>query len=136
METPVEVTAESKPGKDSVFGLDQNVTALIGWLLPIVAIILLFTEKTNKFVKFHAWQSVAWSVGLPVGLFIISFLAGVFTWFLPDVIANAFGLMITCLNCLAIFAYAGNIIGAIKAYGNEMYKLPFVGNFAEKQAMK
>ena len=42
----------------SALGLDGNVTALIGYIIPLVALILVFMEKDNKFVRFHSIQSV------------------------------------------------------------------------------
>ena len=44
----------------SALGLDGNITTLIGYLIPLVALILIFIEKDNKFVRFHSFQSVFW----------------------------------------------------------------------------
>lgn len=131
------VNATGTPtAKDSVLKLDQNIAGLISWLLPIVALIYALAEKENKFVKFHAWQSLAWSVGIPLLAFVVSFLSGVINTFTPDFISWIFTLAATVFSCLAFFSYIVNIIGAIKAYNNEMWKVPFFGNFAEKQANK
>src|SRR5213595_2211429 len=42
----------------SALGLDGNVAAALGYPIVIIAIICLVMEKENKFVKFHALQSI------------------------------------------------------------------------------
>src|SRR5829696_5969738 len=56
----------------SALGMDRNVTALIGYLVGIVAIILIFIEKDNKFVRFHALQSVLWVALTVVAIIIVA----------------------------------------------------------------
>ena len=50
----------------SALGLDGNVAAALGYPIGIIAIISLIIEKENRFVRFHAMQSlllhVAWIV--------------------------------------------------------------------------
>lgn len=54
---------QNTSGGKSALGLDGNVTALIGYIIGIVALILFFIEKENKFVRFHAIQSTLFHVG-------------------------------------------------------------------------
>src|SRR5260370_41341665 len=42
----------------SALGLDGNVAAALGYPIGIIAIICLIMEKENRFVKFHALQSI------------------------------------------------------------------------------
>ena len=42
----------------SALGLDGNVAAALGYPIGIIAIISLCIEKENRFVKFHALQSI------------------------------------------------------------------------------
>ncbi len=61
----------------SALGLDGNITALIGYPIGIVALILIFIEKDNKFVRFHAFQSLLFWVAVTVVwivLFIFTFI--------------------------------------------------------------
>src|ERR1043165_2591119 len=44
----------------SALGLDGNVAAALGYPIGIIAIICLIMEKENRFVKFHALQSLLW----------------------------------------------------------------------------
>jgi uncharacterized membrane protein len=93
-------------------GLDQNVAALLcyvaGW---ITGLIFFLIEKDNKFVKFHAMQSIV-TFG---AIFILSFIP-IVNWF------------------VWIVALIVWIILMVKAYQNEKFKLPGIGDLAEKWA--
>ena len=120
----------------SALGLDGNVTALIGYLIGIVALVLIFIEKDNKFVRFHALQSVLWSVGMCVGIVVVAIVGFILALILGQV-SSALGSIVGLLVMLVYLAMllgliGGLIFGAIKAYGGAMFKLPIVGNLAEK----
>lgn len=120
----------------SALGLDANITALIGYIIPLVALILLFMEKDNKFVRFHAFQSILWNVLAFVafiGIMIIAFVVGLVLSQVSGALATVFGfLMILIYLGLALAIFGGAIYAAIKAFGNDIFKLPIVGNMAEK----
>src|ERR1044071_4607498 len=44
--------------KAALGGLDGNLAALLGYIIWIIALISLLMEKENRFVKFHAIQSL------------------------------------------------------------------------------
>ena len=122
----------------SALGLDANVTALIGYLVGIVALILVFIEKDNKFVRFHAIQSLLWSTFCVIGL-IATLLIGVILGAILGQVSAGLGVIVFALTGLLYFVViisllGGLIFAAIKAFGNNMFKLPFVGNLAEKWA--
>ena len=122
----------------SALGMDGNVTALIGYLVGIVALVLIFIEKENKFVRFHAIQSVLWVLGVVIGGIVVLIIGSILGWAAGQVM-GALGLAvwgITMLLYLGLFfvMFGGLIFGAIKSYGGAMTKLPFVGNMAEKWA--
>src|SRR2546421_8736371 len=50
----------------SALGLDGNLAAALGYPIGIIAIISLIMEKENRFVKFHALQSILLHVGFIV----------------------------------------------------------------------
>lgn len=120
----------------SAIGMDGNITALIGYIVGIVALVLIFIEKDNKFVRFHALQSVLWSVGIGVGFFVVVII-GMILGIVVSMVSSTLGSIvwgITALLYLGLFLalFGGLVYGAIKSYGGEMVKLPFVGNLAEK----
>jgi len=59
-------TGETKNGyKVSLpLGLDGNLAAAIGYPFSILAIVCLVMEKENRFVKFHALQSILLHVAM------------------------------------------------------------------------
>lgn len=120
----------------SALGLDGNVTALIGYLFGIVALILIFIEKDNKFVRFHALQSILWFVVFIVGIFAI-IIVGVILGIVAGMLSESLAFLvwgISSLLYLALFLgfFGGLIFAAIKAFGGNEFKLPIVGNMAEK----
>ncbi len=118
--------------------MDGNVTALIGYLVGIVALVLIFIEKDNKFVRFHAIQSVLWSVTCCIGIVVVMIVGMILAVVVSQVsggLGSIVGLLVMLLYFVMIIGLIGGLIyGAIKAYGNQMFKLPVVGNFAEKWA--
>lgn len=120
----------------SALGLDGNVTTLIGYLIPLVALILIFIEKDNKFVRFHSFQAVLWVAFCIVGIFAI-FIIGMILGFGLGAISESLGMLVGglffLLYIVLFFAYIGGLIyGAIKSFGGNNTKLPIVGNMAEK----
>jgi uncharacterized membrane protein len=120
----------------SALGMDGNITALIGYLIGIVAIVLIFIEKDNKFVRFHALQSVLWSLVCVVGIIAVAIIGTILALVLGQVssgLGTIVGLITVLLYLGLIFGMIGGLIfGAIKAYGGNQFKLPVAGNLAEK----
>jgi uncharacterized membrane protein len=100
-------------------GLDENVAGLLcyvgGWISGLVFFII---EKQNKFVRFHAMQSI-------VVFGVLTVASMVFNW-LP-IVGSWLG------GIVGILALVCWIIGMIKAYQGAKFKFPWAGNFAEKQ---
>jgi len=120
----------------SALGMEGNVTALIGYIVGIIALVLIFIEKDNKFVRFHAIQSVLWQVAMWVAfvvLWVVIVVLGIIVSQVSTGLATIVWLLSTLLFLLWLVALVGGIIfAAIKSYGGNMFKLPIVGNMAEK----
>ena len=105
-------------GKTST-GLQANVAGLLtyalGWITGLVFVLL---EKENRFVRFHAIQSIALSVVLIVAAMVGSVLPGIGP--VLAVLVNLGGLVIW-------------IICMVKSYQGQEFKLPVIGDFAAKQ---
>lgn len=114
-------------------GLAPNVAALLCYLCSVITgVIFLVIEKENKEVRFHAWQAIC----LGVSAFVIQISLSILTAILGS-IAGFLGMImgiIYPLVGLAIFIFW--IICMIKAYQGEHYKLPILGDIAEKQNSK
>ena len=128
----------------SAIGLDGNVAAAIGYPIGILAIICLIMEKENRFVRFHALQSILLHVAMlivGIGLAIVFMIIGIVLG-VAAAAANSsaggglvgiFSLLSFLIWILILVAYIGGLImAAIKAYNGLLYKLPIVGNLAEK----
>jgi uncharacterized membrane protein len=114
-------------------GLPQNVAGLLCWLLPIPAsVFFLVAEpyKSNKFIGFHAWQSLftlGAAMALGIGLMIVGMvLTMVFAPF------GVLFLFIWWVFFLALAALA--IFMAVKAFTNQSPELPLLGELASKQS--
>lgn len=132
-------------GKTSFMGLDSNVGAMLCYIANficclglVLSIIFLVTEKENRFVKFHAVQSLFLAalqivVGLLIGILglILSLALNTF-----DLAWLAWILILGLRLILLIVFLALWILGGIKAYGGQWYKLPIIGEFAWKTANK
>lgn len=108
-------------------GMTDNVAGMLAYITVIPAIVFLLVEPYNKsrFVRFHSFQciflTVAW-VALGIALSIVGMIP-VLGW-LTVVIWPFIG-----LAGLALW-----VILLIKANQGLMWKLPFIGDLAEKQA--
>jgi len=103
--------------------MEENVASLLCYLLVwLTGIIFYLVEKENKTVRFHAMQSIL--VFLP--LTVLSIIFSVLSWFIPFIWVLG-GLM----SLLTIILW---LVLLIKAYQGEKFKLPIVGDIAEKHA--
>jgi len=102
----------------TALGIDQNIEAVLCYVLGwLTGILFLFLEKENQFVRFHAMQSLV----VFLALFVLSLVVG---W-IPVI-----GLMSPVIFLVAVILW---ILLMVKAFQGEMYKLPWAGDFAEKQ---
>ena len=109
-------------------GLADNVAGMLAYVTIIPPIIFLVTPPYNKsrFVRFHSFQSIFFIIAWIVLWTVLHFLV-----------------VIPVLGWLTIFLWplvglAGVIIWIIlllKANQGQMYKLPVIGDLAEKQSV-
>ena len=111
----------------SALGLDANITVLIGYIIGIVALVLIFIEKDNKFVRFHAFQAALYWAAVVVIyialIFVMAFLA-----FFSGTLASVLSLLIFLFGLIVL---GGVIFLAIKSYQGQTIKLPVIGEMAE-----
>ncbi len=112
----------AKPPAETSIGLQPNIAGLLCYVaLWITGIIFVVIEKKSTFVKFHAWQSIMTFAVLTVAYLILSFIP-IIGWVIAWIIS--------------ILSFVLWIILIIQAGTGKMWKLPWVGNWAEKQASK
>ncbi len=124
-------------GGKTALGLDTNVGALLCYL-PLCAIsliysvIVLVTEKDNRMMRFHAFQSL-----LLTGAYVVIIIAlQIFTAIVAGVLGSTVLAMLLYLVVLAaVVAFLGAMIyGMVKGYQGQQFKFPVVGDMAEKWA--
>ena len=134
--TPVGSAAAGPPAPPAAAGtaMASNVAGLLAYILGfITGIIFLVIEpyKNDKFVRFHAFQSIFFNVALIVFWIVYMIVTSVLSFVSLGLLAIVMG-FVGLLIALVIFAYW--IFLMYKAYNNELYKIPFIGDLAAKQA--
>jgi len=112
--------------------LAENVAGMLAYFTIIPAIIFLVIEpyKRNRFVRFHSFQSLFFVAGVvivDIALRIVSSilnLVPMMGWMITTIMWSLWGLAVLALWLLLV----------IKAYQHQIFKLPFIGDLAEKQA--
>ena len=123
------------PGEKSSTGLDANIAGAISYI-GIVGLVFFLIEKSSRFVRFHALQSLLLSVGMAVLFIVLAILSVILIMVMAaisDAMVGIVGLLFWLLYMVLGLAWFGGIIfGAIKAYQGQIIKYPFIGNMAEK----
>lgn len=126
---------QNMSGGKTALGLDANVGAMLCYLplcgiSLIYSIIVIVSDKTNKNVRFHAFQSLLLTAAYIVGIIAVAMVGGVLV---AATNSGVLGLLVSLIYGLVILAFLGLMIfGCIKAYQNSSYKLPVIGDMAEK----
>jgi uncharacterized membrane protein len=131
--------ANASPLGPSSIGMDPKVSAGLGYLVWVLSIVFFFIEKQNRFVRFHALQAILLGVGATVVfiafyivLFILLVIAGAAN---SNVLAGIIGLL-SILGYLVIVVggFIGWLLGMINAFQGKYFKIPVIGNWADKWA--
>jgi uncharacterized membrane protein len=112
--------AAPAPATSTSGGMSDNLAGALSYIV-IVGIIFLLLEPYNKikFVRFHAFQAIFTCLAF-IGIDIVLGFIPIIGWILiPFVGLGGFILFIVLF---------------IKAYQGQMFRVPFVGDFAAKQA--
>jgi uncharacterized membrane protein len=108
--------------------IKPNVAAMLCYPLSlIVGIIFLILTPYNRdrFIRFNAWQSILLSIALAI----LNIAMGLLPWPLSIISRLYFSVM-------PLLAFGGIIWLMYKAYRNEWFKLPVIGDIAENLASK
>lgn len=129
------VSASGGAAQGAGAGLASNVAAALSYLLGLITGILFIViepYKRDPYVRFHAFQSICFSVAVIVFWMVWGNMiaAALFTvrglWTILS--------LLNALISLAIFGYW--LFLMYKAYNKQQYKIPVIGDFAAKQAAK
>ena len=107
-------------------GLTENVAGLLCYALGwISGLVFLLIEQENKFVRFHAVQSIVTFGSVTIISIALSILG-----FIPFL-----GVFFDIANwMIGVLAFVLWIVLMVKAVQGTKYKLPLAGDFAEKRS--
>lgn len=106
------------PGSSST-GLNSNIAGVLAYLFGCIGgIVLLVIEREDRYVRFHAMQST------------LTFLAALFVTLVLGSLP-VMGRLLTWLATLATFVLW--MVLMFKAFTGQRYKLPYIGEIAERQ---
>jgi uncharacterized membrane protein len=112
-------------------GLDPKLAGLLCYILGIITGLIFFLiEKSNDVVRFHAAQSIVFS-GAVIVLWIVLMIVGLILTSISWTLGNLFGLL-TLVLWLGLFVVW--VVLLIKGYSGEKWKLPVLGDMAERIA--
>ncbi len=116
-------SASASPTADFVAG-DNTAGALAYLLLPAIYFLFLTdTYRQNRFVRFHSYQALFYCSSVVALIWIVLNILGFVLGYLVYVLA--------WLLTMASFVFWAKLI--IRAYQGQMYKMPLIGDLAEKQ---
>jgi len=109
---------ESPTPSSSSGGIDPKLASLLAYLLSIVGGIVFYLISKDKYVRFHAMQAILLGAAYII-VFVIFIIVPFLYW----------------ISWLAWLGYVVlSIVMMIKAYQGEKYKLPVIGDIAEKNS--
>jgi uncharacterized membrane protein len=138
-------TTGSQWGPSSI-GMEPNISAGLGYLFGILAIIFFFMEKQNRFVRFHTAQAILLSIAYLilfaawfVGFFVIALGGGAVSANGDTTTGNTvtgFGLILLmlCMGLVVLLYMVAWIWGLVAAFSGRVVKFPLVGAIAERWA--
>jgi uncharacterized membrane protein len=109
------------PDETPQTGLSDTAAGGLAYITIIPAIIFLIVEPFNKnsYVRFHSWQSIFFGIAVFAVNIVLSVIP-VIGWIIMPFIGLVF---------LVIWVYV-----LLKALNGQRFKLPLIGDLAEKQA--
>lgn len=131
---PVQTTKSST-------GLDENIAALLSYVFGWVSGLIFFLmEKDSRLVRFHAMQSILFNLSFGVLAFVLWIILFIFFMILSQV-SEALTALVGILSMLLWLALILGVMIAwvlclVKAFQSQYFKLPIIGNLAEKFSTK
>lgn len=113
-------------------GLEPQFAAMLAYLAgPFSGATILIAERTNRFVRFHAWQAIIGlgGLGLIATLLLLSAFLGLF---LSPLAFTAMYWLAAITAVITLVAWGTCLV---KAFGGSAWKLPLAGNYAERRAV-
>ncbi len=114
-------------GGASTMDIQPNLAALLSYLFGAIGGLIFFLmEKKNRYVRFHAMQSILLTAGVIVVDIVLAVLdrIPVINFVSACIVSPIFG-----LGVLALWIFL-----MVQAFQGKMFKLPVIGDYAERYA--
>lgn len=120
-------------GKSSVGNLDGNIAALLAYIATwLSGLVFYLMEKENRFVRFHAMQSIMLG-GTAIVLMIVLGTVWSIAYWISWILGSLVGLVCALIWLVMLVAW---IMCMVKAFQGQQFKLPIIGNLAENMINK
>jgi uncharacterized membrane protein len=108
----------------TALGINGRTAAAISYILLFLSgIVIFFLERKNRFVRFHAAQSVLFFGSLAIALEVVHLLT---------IIPILGAIFVPIFGVLELLTVVSWIVLTIAAYFGKQIKLPFFGDYAER----
>lgn len=106
--------------------LTQNIAGTLCYVtvLPAIMFLLVKPYSENRFVRFHAYQSIFFSIVFFAAEFLLNFLTLAANFFAHLFMPISLAFFVVWIFCM------------VKAYKNLTWKLPILGDLAASQAQR
>ena len=110
-------------------GLPENAASALAYFtfVPAIFFLLIPPYNKNRYVRFHAWQSLMLNVSVILISFLMSFALVFFLVFDAE-------LMVVIKRFLWLGWFVLWLICVVKALNGQRYRLPILGQLADRQA--
>ncbi len=137
---PYGAPANVSPLGPSSTNMDPKTAAGVSYILTwLTGLIIFVMEKQNRFVRFHALQAIL--LGVTATVVSIAFYIVIFILLIIAAAANSnflaglFGLLLLLgFLVIGVGGFIGWLLGLINAFQGKYFKLPVLGNWADKWA--
>jgi len=110
--------ADENPPSGGTEGIDPKLAGLLCYLLSVVGGVVFLLISKDKFVRFHALQAIFLWAAFMV-LYVI-FIFVPFLWWFDTIVWLVYVIL--------------TVVMMVKAYQGDKFKLPVIGDIAEKSA--
>jgi len=121
--------ASSGPAADAGLPIPENIAGVVAYITIIPALVFLLLEpfRRNLFVRFHAMQHL-----LLFGAALGCLVAASVLWMILQLIPFIRVLVFPFAGLIGLAWFFLWLLLVVKAYHHEMFKLPWIGDYAEE----
>jgi len=122
-----------QPAPAAAGGLEDNVAAALCYFFTIITGVLFLVLEPyskNRLIRFHAFQAIFFGIAAIVIQVAISIILGIFYSLLPYAMWPILNLVRLAISLCFLGAW---VFLMYKAYNREMFRIPVIADFADKQ---